>query len=121
MVIGEVSIGTNDVIKLADFYRNVLKITLEKGSDENKNDIHQFIITGGTALTIRKEETIKNNKNENICLVFTVENVDEEYERLLKLGVEIIDPPTTRPWGARNMLFKDIDGNNLVFRTILNK
>jgi predicted enzyme related to lactoylglutathione lyase len=104
---------------LADFYRKILKITLDENSDENKNEKNQFIITDGTGLTIaHKEETI--NGNGNICLAFTVDNVDKEYERLLGLGVIIKAPPTTRPWGAKNMLFYDPDGNKLIFRTILN-
>jgi predicted enzyme related to lactoylglutathione lyase len=120
MLLGEVSIGTNDVIKLAEFYKKILKIDLDKESDENKNEIHQVIITEGTGLTILKNEKINNNHG-NIALAFTVDDVDEEYEKLLKLGVKIIDKPKTQPWGARNMHFCDPDGNDLYFRTILKK
>jgi predicted enzyme related to lactoylglutathione lyase len=117
MILGEVSVGTNDVIKLADFYRKILGINLENNSAENKNEIHQFIITEGTSLTIIHKNG-KTNNNGNISLAFTVDNVDEEYGKLLKLGVKIIDPPKTQPWGARNMHFCDPDGNDLYFRTI---
>jgi predicted enzyme related to lactoylglutathione lyase len=76
MVLGEVSIGTNDVIGLAEFYRKILKITLENNSDENKNEIHQVIINKGTGLTIHYTGEIESN-NESICLAFTVDDVDE--------------------------------------------
>lgn len=114
MFIGEVCLETNDVIKLADFYRKILDIP-----SESKDEVHQFIITEGTTFSIYNNGSKKNNQNENISLAFTVENVDDSFKKLLELGVEIIEPPTTRPWGARNMHFRDPDGNHIYFRTIL--
>jgi uncharacterized glyoxalase superfamily protein PhnB len=35
----------------------------------------------------------------SICIAFTVDDVDVEFERLKELGVEIVDIPATRPWG----------------------
>jgi spore maturation protein CgeE len=46
-----------------------------------------------------------------------VEDVDVEYARLQKMGVDVIDPPTVRPWGAKNMSFRDPDGNLVIFRS----
>jgi len=34
-----------------------------------------------------------------------------EYERIKALGVEWVLPPTTQPWGNRNMIFRDPEGN----------
>jgi predicted enzyme related to lactoylglutathione lyase len=93
MVLGEVSLQTNDVIKLAEFYRKLLKIKIEENSEEYKNEVHQFILTEGTGLTVYNNGKHKNNNNENICLAFTVDDVDEEYNRLLEIGVQIIEPP----------------------------
>ena len=59
----------------------------------------------------------KNNRNQNICLAFTVDDIDREYEKVLALGVEIIEPPTKRPWGAVNMSFYDPDNNMVFFRS----
>jgi len=44
--------------------------------------------------------------------------VDKEYQRLLETGVEIMDKPETRPWGARNMSFLDPDGNRIYLRSL---
>ncbi len=55
--------------------------------------------------------------NQHMCIVFTVDNVDAEYDKLKKLGVNIIEPPITRPWGARNMHFCDPYGNHIYFRS----
>ena len=57
------------------------------------------------------------NFNQNMCIAFTVDNVDAEYDKLKKLGVNIIEPPITRPWGARNMHFCDPYGNHIYFRS----
>lgn len=100
MRIGEVSLNTNDVITLANFYKKLLDI------DNGSNDaIHQALIGEETQLTIYNDGTNKNNNNQNISLAFTVEDIDAEYKKLLAMGVEIIEKPTQRPWGTVNMDF----------------
>lgn len=113
MTLGEVCLETNDVIRLADFYCKVLNISID-----NNDETHQFIITEGTTLTVYNNGELKNNQNQNISIAFTVDDVDEEYKRLLNLGISIIDPPKTQPWGAKNMHFCDPDGNHVYFRSI---
>ena len=58
MKLGEVCLLTNDVPRIADFYKNLL------GIDNGSNDgTHQFIITEGTTLTIYNNGPEKNNNN----------------------------------------------------------
>lgn len=111
MKIGEVSLLTNDVVKLSNFYKLLLKT--ENGSNDC---VHQTILAEETMLTIYNDGSVKNNKNQNICLAFTVDDIDAEYERLVKLGVEIIEGPKLRPWGTKNMSFYDPDKNVVYFR-----
>lgn len=115
MTIGEVCIETSDVKKVADFYRKVLHI-----SEVCEDEVHQFIITEGTTLTVYNNGKPKNNQNQNISLAFTVGDVEEEYNRLIGLGIPVIDPPKVQPWGAKNMHFCDPDGNHIYFRSIQN-
>ena len=112
MHLAEVCLETNDVVKLADFYRKILGAP-SQGGDE----VHQTLIKDGTQLTVYNNGQRKDNQNRNISLAFEVEDVDKEYKRLLELGVQVIDPPMTRPWGARNLHFCDPDGNYLYFRS----
>ena len=114
MRIGEVGLLSNDVIKLANFYKAFLGI--DNGSSDN---VHQTIFAEETILTIYNDKSVKNNNNQNICLAFTVADVDKEYNKILKLGVEIIEKPTTRPWGARNMSFYDPDRNVIYLRSFI--
>lgn len=114
MKLGEIGLLTNDVVRLADFYRMLFGIP-----SDHRDPIHQTILDETVAITIYNDGTVKNNANENICLAFTVEDVDKEYERLRALKVQIAEPPQTRPWGARNMSFYDPDGNRIYLRSIL--
>ena len=113
MRIGEVGLLTNDVVRLANFYKLLL------GTDNGSNDtVHQTILAEETMLTIYNDGTVKNNMNQNICLAFTVNDIDAEYEKLLNLGVEIIEGPKLRPWGAKNMSFYDPDRNVIYLRSL---
>ena len=110
--IGEVCLLTNDVKMLADFYKQLLET--ENGSDD---EIHQFILAEETALTLYNDGTVKNNQNQNICLAFTVDDMEKAYKKVLALGAQVIEPPTKRPWGAVNMSFCDPDNNVIFFRS----
>ena len=46
-----------------------------------------------------------------VILDFLVGDVDAEYPRIAALGVGLVLPPTTQPWGSRSMVFTDPEGN----------
>jgi predicted enzyme related to lactoylglutathione lyase len=112
MKVGEVCLLTSDVISLSNFYKMLFNIN--NGSDD---DVHQFIISEETTLTVYNDGKERKSNTHNICIAFTVEDVDVEFERLKVLGVEIVEPPTLRPWGAKNMTFLDPDHNLITFRS----
>lgn len=112
MKLGEVGLLTNDVIRLADFYKKLLEV-----DNDSDDAVHQTIIAKETMLTVYNDGTAKNNQNQNICLAFTVEDMGEAYGKVLKLGAEIIEPPAVRPWGATNMSFYDPDRNVIYLRS----
>ena len=116
MKIGEVCLLTNNVPRLASFYKRLLEV-----ENDSEDAIHQFILTEGTALTIYNDGTVKNDQNQNICLAFTVEDMEAAYQKVLALGARIIEPPTKRPWGAVNMSFYDPDNNVIYFRCFSEK
>ena len=111
---------TEDVQKLAEFYQKVLQ------TKTDINDIHVDIMLEGGGVTIysktaaEKDMGFNFNKYHGTGLTsfsFFVENVDVEYERLksLDMNVEFVTVPTTYPWGARSMHFRDLDGNIVCF------
>jgi len=111
---GEVALLTGDVIGLANFYKSVLNIE----NNDDGDDVIQFLITEGTGLTIYNDGIKRKGNHRNICIAFTVDDVDAEFEKVKSLGANIAEPPTDRPWGARNMSFYDPDGNLVIFRSI---
>ena len=112
MRLGEVGLLTNDVVKLADFYKALLET--DNGSDD---EVHQTIIAEETMLTIYNDGSRKNNNNHNMCTAFTVDNIEKEYKKILALGAEIIEKPTKRPWGTVSMSFYDPDRNVIYLRS----
>ena len=114
MKLGEVSLNTNDVVKLSNFYKQLLGI--DNGSDDK---IHQTLICEETQLSIYNDGSLKNNDNHNISLAFTVEDIEAEYQKLLEMEARIIEKPTRRPWGAVNMSFYDPDNNVIYLRCFL--
>lgn len=111
---------TEDVQKLAEFYQKVLQ------TKTDINNIHVEIIVEGGGITIYSKSVAENDMGFNfnnyhgtglVKFSFFVENVDAEYERLksLNMNIEFVAVPTTYPWGARSMHFRDLDGNIICF------
>lgn len=46
-----------------------------------------------------------------IVLDFSVSDVDREFERIGRLGVDWVHHPTDQPWGTRAMTFRDPEGH----------
>lgn len=61
MRIGEVSLNTNDVVALANFYKKLLGI-----ENNNNDETHQVLICEETQLSIYNDGSHKNNNNQNI-------------------------------------------------------
>lgn len=63
------------------------------------------------------EGIVQPASNNSVIIEFIVENVDDDYERIKDLTGDIIQKPTTMPWGNRSLLFRDPDGNLINFFT----
>ena len=111
---------TDDVPKLAEFYQKILQVKTVI------NDIHVVISVEGGGITLYSKAAAENDMGFNFekyhgtgLTKFTllVHDVDAEYERLKSLdkGIEFEAAPTTYPWGARSMHFRDLDGNIVCF------
>jgi uncharacterized glyoxalase superfamily protein PhnB len=70
----------------------------------------------------RNGQTIFLTEHTGDCQVggavyFVVPNVDACYQEFSERGVTVIDSPKDLPWGAREMMVMDPDGNRLRFST----
>jgi catechol 2,3-dioxygenase-like lactoylglutathione lyase family enzyme len=112
-----VCIITADMKRLCNFYRDVLQGELI--GDETS----AMVTTQGAELFFCSEEAVESLAPGSMqgagwgaySLEFEVEDVDCEYERLVKLGVPVVKPAETYPWGRRSAWFRDPDGNIINF------
>lgn len=49
--------------------------------------------------------------NRSVIFEFRVDDVDVVYERVRAVLGEVVQTPTTMPWGNRSLLLRDPDGN----------
>jgi len=109
---------TENVPRLVEFYKNVLRTTF------SGDDVHSECHIDGANFSIYS----RNASNEqmkfglgpvqgtgNVTLMFKVNNVDAEYSRVRSHISNSITEPTTYPWGARAFHFFDPDGNIVDF------
>jgi len=72
----------------------------------------------GCTLAISAEELIKKfnggvlvpESNRSLMLEFATDDVEAVAETARRAGTEIVQEPTTMPWGNRSLLLRDPDG-----------
>jgi catechol 2,3-dioxygenase-like lactoylglutathione lyase family enzyme len=112
-----ICIITRDVRRLREFYRTVLQ------AEPEGDDTFAAITSLGAMLAFYTESGMEQMAPGSTqgagrgayTLEFEVQDVDREYEHLTRLGVTIVKPPTTQPWGRRSVWFRDPDGNIVNF------
>src|SRR3712207_3854021 len=112
-----ICIVTRDVGRLRRFYTEVLRTAAEG------DDTFTALATEGAAVSLFTEHGMERMAPGSMAgtgcgrstLEIEVDDVDGEYERLKKLGVDVVKPPTTQPWGRRSVWFRDPDGNMVNF------
>lgn len=103
-----VCILTNDVLRLAAFYKEVFYI------EPVGNEIHSAF--DEMQLAIWNPGDINVETKKSMSLMYFVDNADYEYERLNRIaGIEILTQPEIQPWGVKAFSFKDPDGNVVDF------
>ena len=111
-----INVVTADPKKLADFYHSVLGAEI----DESHGGPHRIEIWFGpkcdstVCIVANYDEGFKPQVY-NTCqgFEFRVADADNEYNRMLALGVEVKEPPKDLPWGFRYFNIKDPDGNGI--------
>src|ERR1700722_3054063 len=111
---------TGDIKRLVHFFERATGAKVRWFTDDFAE-----LVTSSCTLAIGSTRTLAffgegvafpaNNKS--VIIEFIVENVDDEYERIKDLASEIVQKPTTMPWGNRSLLFRDPDGNLINFFT----
>jgi len=118
MKLTHLCIVTEDVKRLSDFYETVLLIEPKRYG----NDYVEFETTGAIlsiySFKMQNDSTpnlFEAKTNRNLVLEFEVEDVDSEFFRIQKTGIEIVKKPAIQDWGTKSFYFKDSDGNIISF------
>jgi uncharacterized glyoxalase superfamily protein PhnB len=110
-------IVTDDVAMLASFYARLV------GAAVVVNDYYVEIPTrsmsiGFSRCRFTEEQAARPQsclgvgaQRGELILDFAVDDVDDEYRRLDRLGLDWVMSPTTQPWGSRSMIFRDPEGH----------
>lgn len=115
MKLASIRLITDDIDRLVEFYELVTGTVCERPSP-----VFAELVTAGATLAIGSSATLpifegcglEAAANSSAIVEFQVDDVDRERERLGS-GVEVVQEPTTMPWGNRAMMLKDPDGNRV--------
>lgn len=111
-------IVTRRVKKLRGFYRQALEVQpIDYGEDyvEFPTRTGTLAIYSLSAHSRLAPRSAVSASNRSVILEFQAEDVDREFGRLRSMGVEIVKPLTTQPWGNRSFYFRDPDRNLVNF------
>ena len=122
MNLSSIRIITADVDRLVQFYEQITGLPLTKFTDdfaELRTPSANLAIGSIRTLALFGGNDVANAAdNRSVIIEFRVNNVDDEYEKLVDfLGDAVVQKPTTMPWGNRSLLFRDPDGNLVNFFT----
>lgn len=111
---------TADIKRLVQFLEKATNLTARWATDDFAEIVtSSFTLAIGSTRTLSffGEGIAQPASNKSVIIEFRVENVDDDYERIKDLTSEIVQKPTTMPWGNRSLLFRDPDGNLINFFT----
>jgi len=111
---------TGDVKRLAKFYEDVTGLAAKWYTEDFAE-----LATPACTLAFGSKRTIemfgagaaRPADNHTAIIEFRVNDVDGEYEKLKRVVSDVVQEPTTMPWGNRSLLFRDPDGNLINFFT----
>ncbi len=120
MKLTSLRIITGDIKRLVQFLEKVTNLPAQWYTEdfaELASGTFTLAIGSTRTLSLFGGEIAQPASNKSIIIEFRVENVDDEFERIKDLVGEVVQEPTTMPWGNRSLLFRDPDGNLINFFT----
>ena len=116
MKLVSVRIITDNVQGLVKFYEQVSGIpAIQYTPDFAEMQTELATLAIGSSNTLQffgGEEVAQAAQNRTAIIEFSVDDVEQDYERLTDLLKRcLVQKPTTMPWGNKSLLFRDPDGN----------
>jgi catechol 2,3-dioxygenase-like lactoylglutathione lyase family enzyme len=116
MKLVSIRIITANVNKLIQFYEQVTGMpVMQYTPDFAELQTPSATLAIGSTNTLQffgGDEVAKAAQNRSAIIEFKVDDVDKDYQRLAGyLQDQVVQEPTTMPWGNKSFLFRDPDGN----------
>lgn len=115
-----ISLNVADVEASAAFAKRHFGFTEAMSADGfvslHRPDVGFNLIFLRTGLSTFKPEHMKGHGADGLLVAFVVADVDAQYERLQREGVEILTPIETEAWGER--YFQVADPNGVVIQLV---
>jgi predicted enzyme related to lactoylglutathione lyase len=115
-----IRIITGDIKRCVQFYQAITDVAptwLTEDFAELSTPACTLAIASERTMAFFAAGAARPADNHSVILEFLVDNVDREYERVAPLVGDVVQKPTTMPWGNRSLLFRDPDGNLVNFFT----
>ncbi len=116
-----IRIVTSDIQRLVEFYEAATGIAAAWNSEdfaELATASCTLAIVSERAMAMLNPGAARGADNRSVIVEFRVGDVDAAFRRLAHdangIG-EVVQEPTTMPWGNRSLLFRDPDGNLVNF------
>jgi catechol 2,3-dioxygenase-like lactoylglutathione lyase family enzyme len=109
-----IRIITKDVKRLVGFYETILglkPIWLTEEFAELPTPSCTIAVGSERTMALFGQGAARGADNHTVIVEFLVEDVDGDYARMKSSLHDVIQAPTTMPWGNRSLLFRDPDGN----------
>ncbi|MGW0436066.1 VOC family protein [Micromonospora sp. NPDC003197] len=115
-----ISLNVDDVAASAAFLKQHFGFREEMAADGfvslTRDDLGFNVIFLRTGLASLKPDSLRDQHASGLIVVFVVEDIDGEYARIQREGVEITTPIETEPWGER--YFQVTDPNGVVVQLV---
>jgi predicted enzyme related to lactoylglutathione lyase len=115
-----IRIITADISQLVGFYEKATGLQANWSTPDfaEIQAVHGTVAIGSTrTVPLFAPGAARPADNRTVIIEFLVEDVDSVYQNLTGFVTDIVQEPTTMPWGNRSLLFRDPDGNLVNFFT----
>ena len=113
---------TSDVARLVAFYEQATQVRAAWANEEfaELRTSRGTLAIGSTrTVAMLAPDSVRPAENRSVIIEFLVEDVDDLYKNLRDhiAEADLVNEPTTMPWGNRSLLVRDPDGNLVNFFT----
>lgn len=109
-----------DIERVVGFYEQVTGLAAAWYTEdfaEIRTESGTLAIASERTMSLFAADAAEGANNRSVIIELLVKDVDESFAKLAPLNADVVQKPTTMPWGNRSLLFRDPEGNLINFFT----